>query len=343
MQVEINSEEQAWEVLGGLLDGSIKIDTMEDLVLGDWVKATVLIPEQRYDSALNTYMMQGWQDAQKSVYRTYALVAKGTADGRVLSDLEKDSLELVVKVKSGSSDQQANLTDILKEAAVGAVDKMEPTHIAVVLVVLILTWGGQAVLRTWLNDRKEVKLAELSEGTNKEAFKTVTKAMEAIQTVAADKQKMEVLEQAQKQVPVVSGLREEAEKARASIVKHASQSDAAINGVSIPAEAGQRISRETRSAAKEQRKDGLYRVQKVDTQVPDGFRVYVENVHSGEEFPASVQQVMASLSDRKLIMDAEWSKVPVQLQINAKIIKEKVVEATILRADKLELPQDEEE
>ena len=242
MRVEINSEEQAWEVLSDLLDDKIEIESLDDLVLGDWVKATVLIPGQRYDSALNTYMMQGWQDAQRAVYRSYALVSKGSADGRVLSDLEKDNLELVVKVKSGSSDQEVDLVGILKEAASGAVEKMEPQQIAIVLIVLILTWGGQAVFRNWLNNRKEEKLAELSEGTNKEAFRTISKAFDAIQSVSSDQQRIAALDRAQEQVPLVEGLREQAEVARASIVKHASQTDAAINGISVPAEAGQKIS-----------------------------------------------------------------------------------------------------
>lgn len=328
--------------MANLIDGKLEIESLDDLILGDWVKATVLIPGQRYDSALNTYMMQGWQDAQRAVYRSYALVAKGTADGRVLSDLEKDNLELVIKVKSGSSDQEADLVGILKEAAVGAVEKMEPTQIAIVLIVLILTWGGQSVFRTWLNNRKEEKLAELSEGTNKQAFQTLEKALETIQSVAADQQKSAILDKAQAQVPVVEGLRNEAEKARASIVKHASQSDAAINGISIQAEAGQNISRESRSSAKEARKDGVYRVQKVDTQVADGFRVYVENVDNGEEFSASVQEVISSLSHREVIKEAEWSKVPVQLQINAKVNKGKVIEAVILRADKYEVAESED-
>lgn len=338
MKIEIDSEERAWEVLADLLDGKIKIESLDDIEMGDWVKATVYIPAERYDSALNTYMMQGWQDAQRAVYRSYALVAKGTADGRVLSDLEKDNLELVVKVKSGSSDQEADLFGVLKEIAAGAIEKMEPEQVAIVLITLILTWGGQSVLRTWLNNRKEVKLTELREATNKEAFQTVSKAMEAVQAVATDQNKIAVLQEAAKKVPVVDGLREEAQKARNSIVKHNSQSDAMINGVSIPAEVGQSITRESRTSATEERKDGVYRVQKVDTQVADGFRVYVENVETDEQFSASVQEIMSSLSHREVIKDAEWSKVPVQLQINAKVNKGKVTEALILRADKYEIP-----
>lgn len=343
MRIEIDSEERAWEVLAGLLDDQIAIESVDDIVLGDWVKTRVYIPAKRYDSALNTYMMQGWQDAQRAVYRSYALVAKGTSDGRVLSDLEKDKLELVVKVKSGSSDQEADLFGVLKEVAAGAIEKMTPEQVATILLVLILTWGGQSVLRTWLNNRKEVQLTELREATNKEAFQTVSKAMEAVETVATDRNKIAMLQDAAREVPVIDGLRDEAQKARTSIVKHNSQSDAIINGVNIPAEVGQSITRESRTSPTEERKDGVYRIQKVDTQVEDGFRVFVENVETDEQFSASVQEVISSLSHREIIKEAEWRKAPVQLQINAKIIRDKVVEALILRADKHVMPDDEAE
>ncbi len=52
-----------------------------------------------------------------------------------------------------------------------------------------------------------------------------------------------------------------------------------------------------------------------------------------------MQEVLSSLEHREVIKDAEWSKVPVQLQVNAKVNKGKVVEAVILRADKYEKPE----
>jgi hypothetical protein len=120
-------------------------------------------------------------------------------------------------------------------------------------------------MRSWLNNRKEEKLAELSQSTNKAAFDTVSKAFDAIQAVSSDTSKIALVEAAAANSPVVNELRIEAEKAWHSLVKHASQTDASINGVNIPAEVGQKVTRETRSSTNEERKDGVYRVQKVDT------------------------------------------------------------------------------
>ena len=102
------------------------------------------------------------------------------------------------------------------------------------------------------------------------------------------------------------------------MVKHASQSDAVVNGVTIPAAVGRAVTQETRKETVEERRDGNYRVRKVDTTLPDGFRVFVENVENQETFAADVQEVMSSANDRVIIKDAEWSKATVRLQINAK-------------------------
>ena len=124
------------------------------------------------------------------------------------------------------------------------------------------------------------------------------------------------------------------------MVKHASQSDAVVNGVTIPAAVGRAVTQETPTETVEERRDGNYRVRKVDTTVPDCFRVFVEIVENQETFAADVQEVMSSANDRVIIKEAEWSKVPVRLQINAKVKKGVVQAATILKADKVEADSD---
>lgn len=333
MKIEIHSEEEAWQALEGLISGRILVDSVDDIVIGSWVKNTIYIPGERYDSALSAYMMQGWVEAQRSLYRSYALVSSGAADARTLTDLQKEKLELVVVVHSGSSDQEASLTDIIKEVLLGAVDKMDPQTIAIVLIALVLIWAGQAVWRQWISDKKEQRLAEISS-------ETVVKALETVQVaVAGDHEKKALLEQAIAHQPVLADLKKEADGTRKELVKHTSNVDAEINGVPLSAEASSALSSTSRKYAEEERRDGIYKVLKVDTTVPNGFRVHIESVASGETMQAHVQEVMSSLNDRAVIQAAEWSKVPVELQINARVKDERVVDAVILRAAKYEPPE----
>lgn len=256
MPIKIGSEDEAWDVLSQLIDGALDIQSIEELEFGDWVKSSVYIPEERYDSALNTYMMQGWQDAQRALYRSYAIAAKGADDARSLTDLEREKLELVVKVKSGSSDQEADLGDILKEAVIAAVGNMEPRQIAVVLIVAILAWTGVTVTRHWLTKRAETKLAEINAGSKRDTDQLIAKAFETVQKVAVDQGRADLIVKATKANPALQTFTEEAEVARHSMVKHSSQSDAVVNGVDIPADVGRNVTRETRTESVDERRDG---------------------------------------------------------------------------------------
>lgn len=73
----------------------------------------------------------------------------------------------------------------------------------------------------------------------------------------------------------------------------------------------------------------------------DGFRVHVENLETRETLAANVQEVMSSLDDRETIKAAEWSKAPIQLQINVRVVRDSILEATILRAEPYERPDEE--
>ncbi len=333
MTITIETEEEAWTTLKGLMDGSIVVDDGNKIEFGDWVKATVYIPGKRYDSALSAYMMQGWVDTQRAIYRSYALVEHGEADARRLTEAEREKLELVVKVQSGSSDQEAALMDIIKEVLTGAVDKMDAKTIAIVTIALALIWAGQSVWRSWIENRKEERLAETSS-------KSMLKALETIQVaVAGDTEKTKLLEKVMKKEPILSELKEEADDARMDLIKHTAHVDAEVNGISLPTAAADSLTKSSRVASEEERRDGVYKILKVDTTVPDGFKVYLEAVDDGETFQANVQEVMSSLNDRKIIQEAEWSKAPVRLQINAKIRRGEVIEAVILRADKYEVEE----
>ena len=63
MSIAIDSEDDAWRTLSQLVNGKLDIASVDELEFGDWVKSRVYIQGKRYDSTLNTYMMQGWQDA----------------------------------------------------------------------------------------------------------------------------------------------------------------------------------------------------------------------------------------------------------------------------------------
>ncbi|OED48772.1 hypothetical protein AB838_09710 [Rhodobacteraceae bacterium (ex Bugula neritina AB1)] len=81
----------------------------------------------------------------------------------------------------------------------------------------------------------------------------------------------------------------------------------------------------------EVRLDGLYKIRKVDTTMATGFRVHLIDAE-GKELVGDVAEVMTTAEDRYIIQEAEWKKLPVHLQINAKERRDKLTDAVIIRA-----------
>lgn len=330
--VHLDSENDAWLLLERLVKGTVQVDIVPKITLGQWANIDVYIDEDVYDSALTPYMMQGWVDLQRSVYRTYALAASGKADAKGLSEFEKEKLELVVQVKSGSSDQTVDLQEILTKMSLAMVEKMEPTHVLIAIISIALTLGGASITKAWLSAKKEVKLAEIERLKSETTVKAQTAALSTIaEVVGVERARVALLADAARTVPVLNDIGTEASKGREALVHHVTKQDAVINGVHITSEAGQSLTRKTRVEATDVRLDGLYKIRKVDSSVSTGFRVSVVD-KSGKELIADVAEVMTTLGDREVIRDAEWNKVPVFLQINARERRGEPIDAKIMRA-----------
>lgn len=339
-EIHLETEDEAWDFLRNLLDRKIEVSGIPRLTVGEWAKIDVYIAQDKYDSAITPYMMQGWVEVQRSVYRAYSLAQGRDGFANSLTESEKEKLELIVEVKSGSSDQTVDVQAILEQFVSTMADKMEPQHILITAITLILTWGGKSMVQSWLSDRKEVKLAEIDALKNQVIVKAHLAALETISEVAGvAKERAGLIVRAAQEVPIVQKLEAEADRGRLALVKHVTKEDAVVNGVPIAAEAGQSVTTRIRIESSDVRLDGLYKIRKVDTTVATGFRVHISD-KDGKEIVGDVAEVMTTLDDRKVIQDAEWNKEPVFLQINAKQRRGEVFDAKIMRARKYDIETD---
>lgn len=333
-RIHLETEAEAWDLLRRLVDGELEVPRHPKVTVGAWAKVDVYLPSDKYDSALTPYMMQGWVELQRSVYRTYAAAATGLPDGKKLSDSEKEKLELIVEVKSGSSDQAVDVTAILTQIGLALVGKMEPTHVLIGIIAVALTLGGASVTRVWLNGKKEVKLAEIERPKSEATVRAQVQSLQTIAEVAGvERERAKLLARAKSVVPLIGDIEAEADAGRGALLHHVTKQDAVVNGVAVSAAAGQTVTRKTRIEASDVRLDGLYRIKRVDTTVSTGFRVQLVN-QKGEELVADVAEVMTTLEDRAVIRDAEWEKLPAFFQINAKERRGGYADAVILRARK---------
>lgn len=330
--IHLETEAEAWMLLQKLIEGGASVPMIPKVTFGEWAKIDVYIPAKKYDSAITPYMMQGWVELQRSIYRTYSLALGRSGRARSLTEEEKGNLELVVEVKSGSSDQTVDVQEIIQTFVTTVADKMEPLHILIVSIAVALTYGGTSVINTWLAGRKEVKLAEIEALKNKAVIDGHVSALNTIAAVARmDVDRAQLLAKAAAEVPLVQQVAAESSRGREALIKHVTKEDAVVNGVPISAEAGRCLTSRTRLASEDYRADGLYKIRKVDTTVATGFRVHLVDP-AGTELVADVAEVMTTKEDREVIRSAEWEKVPVFLQINAKQRRGEILDAKIMRA-----------
>ncbi|WP_438986194.1 hypothetical protein [Marivivens donghaensis] len=330
MTLKISTETEAWKTLEDLLTGQLKIVDPTDIEFGDWCSIKFYVPEDRYDSALNVQMMQGWISAQRALYRSYALIAKGESDGRSLTEKEKQALELIVEVHSGSSDQEVNIFEIVQTLGMSAVDKMSDEQIVIVIISFALIWAGVTITKSWIEKLRDQKADEAKSADIREALNTIT------QMHSDESANIKTLAEAFRAVPQLKQLEEEAAIGKEGLLKAAASTGATLNGVEVTSSQAFALSKTTRQTSEEQRADGIYRIERVDANVDTGFRVFLAPTDGSEGFSAEVQEIMSSIEDRNIIRDAEWSKVPVRLQINAKVRNGKIFDAIILRADRYE-------
>jgi len=209
--IRVSSDDDAWKTFEQMLSGDLSVDKMSDFEFDRWPLFKIYIPGARLDSSLTPYMMQGYVDFQRTIFRSHALLLHNDANARKLSDYEKQQLEIIVKVQGGSSDTEAELWKILSESASAAVGKMEPQHIITTVLGLGLLWASQSVLRTWLEGRKEQRIAEVQSEQQKEILSALKFSHEK------DVERMPIFSEARSKDPKFQGFIEEDSEAKASI------------------------------------------------------------------------------------------------------------------------------
>ena len=82
--------------------------------------------------------------------------------------------------------------------------------------------------------------------------------------------------------------------------------------------------------------EGEFVIERVDTTVPDGFRVRLKSVDGEMTLSAGVQDALISQEQREVIQSAEWGKVPLRVKLDAKERRGLIIEATIREVEAIE-------
>lgn len=312
----IRSFEDAWNCFRLATEGG-SLPRYFNLVFDGWPSFDIKFNGKDWDGTVPTRIMGPLLDVQKDIHRIYANLCFGDTNLRKLSDEQRDLLELVVKVKEGSSDYRTSLDKQFTAIAHEAIKKMESKHLAVVLLGAALIYGGNDVAKQWIASQQIQKQVD--------------------QTVELSKQETErlkVFAEAVAKSPKLAEATGDFTDSQNKVLKAAKPKDKiTAYGVELSGYEAQELVHKDRASSSLVEISGLFRVVSNDASKSSGYRIKVIRISDGETFTATVPFGLEQ-SEQKLIQAAEWSKGVklVHLDIKANVLRDKIVNAVVTGA-----------
>jgi hypothetical protein len=304
----IKNENEAWEAIRQLLEGELQFKNLDGFDLKNWPKIKITV--QQGESIITPSMMEGFLELQKAILRSHALLRYGAGDLRRLPDDDKDALQFEVKVTEGSSNYEIDLQALLEKIGLGLIDKMEPWHIVAVVIAMGVLYAGGSYLKTVLQHKLEKRRMEIQAQEKKDQ-------LEHLQfTAQQETERQKLLADLVKRVPEVRAIESHAENAKNALLESVSTVPSAkIDGVAIDGETAAELMKSARRHSEEIRTSATYRVLRVDTTSPEGFRVRLQNIRTAQELTAIVPDAVRYEKQCDDIQEAEWSKGRVKVTI----------------------------
>lgn len=309
--IVIRSESDAYRILADARDGAIQ--PFGKIVFKGWPTLNLNVQGDKFHQSITPTVMRGLLEFQKGIYQSYA-AAKYDHPTKRLSEDERSALEIRVDVKEGSSDFDINFQELAVKLVEQLGGKMDPVHVLIAVVSIAVLYFGTSSYKSYLENRKEIRAKEVSDETQR-------KTLEAMQfSSAQETERLKIISDIAKSDHRIENITRIAYEAQTEVVKSmAAGNKAVIEGIPLSAAEAETLTKNARRRSTEVRLDGVYRLVKLDWTDPSKFRVRVYSTETGTEFDADVQDDSLTGKYKEYLREAEWSRSPVALKINAKV------------------------
>lgn len=331
----ITSDEEALELLAAIVEGKAKDIGVNSIVFEGWPVLNVRLNGDRFDGSLTPQTMESFIAMQKAVNRTYGLLVYGNS-GKRLSAEERDKLQLVVKVDKGSTETAANVDEIIQSMLLAVGDKLTGEQALIAILGLGLMGFTTYGVRHYLNNRKEIRIAEISSQKDARQAEVRMRELGNMEFVAEqDKQKIKLITDALSHSVRLSPIQDIVEDAHSGFLKGAAGADSAsVFDSELTAGQISELKTNARARSEEVSIVGIFSVQMVDTKDPDKFRVRLVRVSDHFEITAYLpsDNTEKSKGIRESIRNAEWSRSLIECAITARTSRDKISRAEIVGA-----------
>lgn len=312
--VEISSEEEAWNLIESITGKAptIKLTDIQIRFSG-WPRITVYVEKPPIAASISPPMMEGLLEFQSELYRAIAELKYSHRDARRLSDADRELYEILVQVKDGSSDIQATLESALNKLIEEAVGKMDQEHVVITVLGLAAVIASGLVLKSYLNDRKAVRLAEIDRAKQADVLANIaalsdqeTKRLAALGEVIAKSAAPELLE---------TGF----EGSRDALLKAVAKGpDAKLQGIAISRGDAYELRRSARRKPTLSLISKEVRVIDMDTSNVARRIVNFRDIATGQDFGATIEDAVFEETARKILVEALDNRSNIWIEMKVK-------------------------
>ena len=323
----IRNEQDAYELLSRCIKPDFEIGNDINVVLDGWPTLEIRVKGERFNSTITPSIMAGFIEFQKAIYKSYALTKYNSSNVNKLTKDEKEQLELLITVSEGSSIFGIDFQGALEKFMDNVGNKLTRKDVVVSVLALGVLYFGDSAYKSYLEERREVRVAELKSEEQ-------VKMIEHLQFASEEETKRaKIIQELAQQHVQVQNVQSQAHDAQTELVKSFRRVEkASIGAVTVDGETATELTKNARKKSLEVRLDGAYRVMLVDSSELGVFKIKVRDILSKEEFTAIVQDESMDHKHKRLIQAAEWSKTPVNLVINAKDLDGEIKQAVVMSA-----------
>lgn len=321
--IAIKTEQDAFDLLEKLVDG-FKLNDVYEVHFEAWPRFVIRIQGDDFDGTIPTRIMPTLLELQKEVHKLYCHTHYGDDNTRRLTQQERESLELLVKVDKGSSIYETFLSDPIVKIFQGAITKMTPEQITAVLIVFGLSVTSVLFWKMFLANR--IKEKELDH---------------TIELSKIEMQKMELIANAAKQFPETRQATQGMDGVRNDLLMKMKPSDnlhvdtsttdnkyptpLSVNGVFA-----EEVTHKQRETSVEKIIDDQFLLKSADFSQQTTVRVELEQRSNHYSFRADIPIGVLNFEQMNELKNNSWDKKDISMRILVKEINQRYTTAKVV-------------
>jgi hypothetical protein len=322
--ITINNEAAAFAALESALKNEFD-DKVVKLEFDGWPMIKLKYTGALFDGTITPDIAQAIVDLQGTLNRVYAQAVKNSPNARGLTEEEKRKIQIIVRVESGSSLFEFDLTEFASNIAIELMNKMTPTDMTILVLSVTTVATAGFVLKHFLTNRSEEKKLQI------EANKALSLSKE-------ETERSKILASVISQIQTVKNASEGVQEFHNALLKSAQAADTfsiqtETGALTITGDEARSAHRAKRRVPLETQPNGNYLIQSFTWIDEETARLKIQSEYTGEVFPAELP-ISALRDDQKTwLKNGVVDKIRVYLTINATVLDGAVTTARIVSLD----------